>query len=402
MVQEDISRLRLEKGVRKGSRRKRVWLYWAAGALLLLLVVFFFLKITGVEEVRAGTVSLTYPSQAITALNASGYVVADRQAALASKTTGRLVWLGVEEGSRVERGQVVARLENEDLSAALEQTRAGLNASRENLEAALAELEDAREDFERKRQLLEGGFIARSVYDQAEARLRKAEAMAEAGRAQVAAGRAAAKGAEASLGYTYIRAPFSGVVLTKNADIGDILSPLGAAANAKAAVVTIADLDTLQVEVDVAESNINKVRKDMPAEIQLDAFPDERFPGVVHMIVPTADRTKASVLVKVRFLKKDPKVMPEMSAKVSFLTRPVGSGEEKPLTTVPQTAVVSDDNGQTNVFTISGETVKKIPVRTGRKIGESIEVAGISEGQAIVLSPPERLKDGEKIKILEE
>lgn len=403
MAQEDISRLRLEKGVRKrGLRRKKAWLYWGAGAVFFIIAVFFFFKITGEKEVRAGAVSLTYPSQAITALNASGYVVADRQASLASKTTGRLVWLGVEEGSRVERGQVVARLENEDLSAQLAQTRAGLNASRENLEAALAELEDARTDFERKRQLLDGGYIAKSVYDQAEARLRKAQALAEAARAQVNAGKAAARGAEASLGYTYIRAPFSGVVLTKNADIGDILSPLGAAANAKAAVVTIADLDTLQVEVDVAESNISKVSKDMPAEIQLDAFPDERFSGTVHMIVPTADRTKASVLVKVRFLDKNPKVMPEMSAKVSFLTRPIGPGEDKPLTTVPQTAVLTDDKGQSQVFVISGETVKKTPVRTGKKIGESVEVAGIAEGQTIVLSPPKGLKDNDKIKILEE
>lgn len=404
MAQEDISRLRLEKGRRKRGlrRRKGVLMYWAAGALLFLVAAFFGFKIAGVEEVRAGTVALTYPSQAITALNASGYVVAERKAALASKTTGRLVWLGVEEGSRVEKGQVVARLENEDLTAALAEARAGLNASRENLEAAIAELDDARQDHRRKKTLLEGGFIARSAYDQAEARLRKAQASADAGRAQVNAARAALRGAEAALGYTYIRAPFSGVVLTKNADIGDILTPLGAAANAKAAVVTIADLDTLQVEVDVAESNINKVRKDMPAEIHLDAFPDERFPGKVHMIVPTADRTKASVLVKVAFFEKDPKVMPEMSAKVSFLTRPVGPDEEKPLTTVPASAIVSDNQGQAFVFIIDGDRAKKTPVVTGKRIGESVEVTGLAEGQTIVLSPPEGLKDNEKITVLEE
>lgn len=400
MAQEDISRFRLEKGIRRRGARRRGWL-WAASAAAVVLLLIIFFKITRVEEVRAGTAALTYPSQAITALNASGYVVADRQAALASKTTGRLVWLGVEEGSRVEKGQVVARLENEDLSAALAQTEAGLNASRENLEAAKAELDDAREDFERKKKLLEGGYIARSLYDQAEARLKKAQASVEANRATVSAGSAALRGAEASLGYTFIRAPFSGVVLTKNADIGDIITPVGAAANAKAAVVTIADLGTLQVEVDVAESNINKVRKEMPAEIQLDAFPDERFAGKVHMIVPTADRTKASVLVKVRFLDKNTKVMPEMSAKVSFLTRPVGPGEDRPLMTVPAASVVSD-GGQTHVFTIHDDRVKKAPVKAGRKIGEAVEVSGVAEGQAIVLSPPNGLKDGDKIKVLEE
>lgn len=402
MAQEDSQKLRLEKGRKTGiGRRRRRWLYWSSGALLFILVLVLLFKITGVEEVRAGAVSLTYPSQAITVLNASGYVVAQRKAALASKTTGRLVWLGVEEGSRVEKGQVVARLENEDLSAALSQARANLNASREGLSGALAELDDAQEDFQRKKSLLEGGFIARSLYDQAEARLKKAQASADASRAQVSAARAAESGAEAALGYTFIRAPFSGVVLTKNADIGDIITPLGAAANAKAAVVTIADLGTLQVEVDVAESNINKVRKEMHAEIQLDALPDERFPGKVHMIVPTADRTKASVLVKVAFLSKDPKVMPEMSAKVSFLTRPVGPGEDEPLTTVPAAAVVSQE-GRDFVFVVDGERAKKTQVKIGRKIGDSIEVSGVSEGQSVIISVPEGLRDGEKVSVLEE
>lgn len=404
MAQEDISKLRLDKTDRKKGygKRSKKWIYRGALVLIVLVALYFAVKAAGVQEVRAGAVALTYPSQAITSLNASGYVVAERKAALASKTTGRLVWLGVEEGSRVEKGQVVARLENEDLTAALAQTRAGLNASKENLQASLAELEDARADFNRKKTLLEKGFITKSAFDQAEARLKKAQAGAEASRAQVNAGRAAARGAEVSLGYTYIRAPFSGVVLTKNADIGDILSPLGAAANAKAAVVTIADLDTLQVEVDVAESNISKVKMGMPAEIQLDAFPDKRFPGKVHMIVPTADRTKASVLVKVRFTEKTPGILPDMSAKVAFLFRQLGAEEQTPLTTVPATAIVSDNEGQNHVFLIQGSRVKKTMVKAGNKLGDAVAIEGLKEGQAIVLDPPEGLKDNSKIKVLEE
>jgi RND family efflux transporter MFP subunit len=402
MAQEDISKLRLDKTERKKyGRRSKKWIYRGAYLLAAVIVLYMVMKAAGVEEVRAGTVSLTYPSQAITALNVSGYVVAERKAALASKTTGRLVWLGVEEGSRVEKGQVVARLENEDLSAALAQTKAGLKASQENLLATRAELDDARADFNRKKTLLDKGFITRSAFDQAEARLKKAEAGVEAARAQVNAGRAAARGAEASLGYTFIRAPFSGVVLTKNADIGDILSPLGAAANAKAAVVTIADLDTLQVEVDVAESNISKVAKSMPAEIQLDAFPDKRFPGKVHMIVPTADRTKASVLVKVRFEEKAQGILPDMSAKVAFLTRELAAGEDAPVTTVPATAVVTDNEGS-HVFLIQGDRAERAPVKAGKKLGDSVEVEGLKEGQTIVLDPPEGLQDGRKVKVLEE
>ncbi len=399
---EDISRLRLDKTGRKGyARGSRRWLYRAGAVIIVAAALFLTLKATSVKEVRSGTISLTYPSQAVTALNASGYVVAERKAALASKTTGTLVWLGVEEGSRVEKGQVIARLENDDLSAALAETKAAVAAARENLQAALAELEDAKADFNRKKQLLDKGFITRSSFDQAEARLKKAEAGADAARAQVNASRAASRGAEASLGYTFISAPFSGVVLTKNADIGDILTPLGAAANAKAAVVTIADLSTLQVEVDVAESNISKVAMGMPAEIQLDAFPDRRFQGKVHMIVPTADRTKASVLVKVRFIEKPSGILPDMSAKVAFLTRKLEENEQAPVTAVPETAVVTED-AKEHVFLIQNGRAEKTVVKTGKRLGDSVAVEGVREGQTVVLAPPGDLKNGEKIKVLEE
>lgn len=399
---EDISKLRLDKTGRRGySKGSRRWLYRAGAAIVIIAAVVLILKTTSVREVRSGTVSLTYPSQAVTALNASGYVVAERKAALASKTTGTLVWLGVEEGSRVEKGQVVARLENEDLSAALAESRAAVSAARENLEAGLAELNDAKADFDRKKQLLDKGFIPRSSFDQAEARLKKAEAGADAARAQVNASRAASRGAEAALGYTFISAPFSGVVLTKNADIGDILTPLGAAANAKAAVVTIADLSTLQVEVDVAESNISKVRMGMPAEIQLDAFPDKRFSGKVHMIVPTADRTKASILVKVRFNEKPSGILPDMSAKVAFLTRELNESEKAPVKTVPAGAIITE-NGKGHVFLIQDGRAGKTEVKAGERLGDSVAVEGVREGSAIVLDPPEGLKDGEKIKVMEE
>lgn len=402
MAEEDISKLRLEKKGRRGYSKGR-WraLYRVAAVLAALIAAYLILKATAAREVRSVTVSLTYPSQAVTALNASGYVVAERKAALASKTTGTLVWLGVEEGSRVAKGQVVARLENEDLSAALAETKAAVKAARENLRAALAELKDAGADFDRKKQLLDKGFITRSSFDQAEARLKKAEAAAEAARAQVGASMAASRGAEAALGYTFISAPFSGVVLTKNADIGDILTPLGAAANAKAAVVTIADLSTLLVEVDVAESNISKVAMGMPAEIQLDAFPDRRFPGKVHMIVPTADRTKASVLVKVRFDQKPSGILPDMSAKVAFLTRELKESEKAPVTAVPATAVATEE-GASHVFLIKDGRAEKADVRTGERLGDFVAVEGVTQGQAVVLDPPAGLSDGEKIKVLEE
>ena len=165
---------------------------------------------------------------------------------------------------------------------------------------------------------------------------------------------AALHGADVALGYTYIRAPFDAVVLTKDADIGDIVTPIGAAAEAKAAVVTIADMNSLLVEADVSESNLKQVKVGEPCEIQLDAFPDLRFRGEVHMIVPTADRTKASVMVKVKFLDKDKRVLPEMSAKVAFLERPLKPEELKPRIAVNASSVVTQDSRK-YVFLVKDE-----------------------------------------------
>lgn len=403
MERTDISRLRLEKRPGPGRlKNKRKYFYWSAAALAIALIFLFASGVFSPPEVRVGAVTMTYPSQGITVLNSSGYVVAERKAALASKTTGRLVWLGVEEGSQVKRGEVVARLENEDLSAAREESLAALKASQDNQGVARAELEDAKSDFLRKKELFENGFISRSAFDAALARHEKARSSFDAAKAQVSAAQAGVKGAEASLGYTYIKAPFEGVVLTKNADLGDIITPLGAAANAKAAVVTIADMDSLLVETDVSESNIGKVAIKMDCEIQLDALPADRFKGRVHMIVPTADRTKASVLVKVHFLEKDPRILPEMSAKVSFLSRPLNENEKAPRITVPETAIVTED-GQKAVFVLEGAKAVKRILNTGSRIGDMVEVvSGAKEGEAIVLNPPKGLNSGSKVKALEE
>ena len=210
------------------------------------------------------------------------------------------------------------------------------------------------------------------------------------------------KEAEVSLEYTIIRAPFDAVVLTKNADIGDIVTPIGAAADAKAAVVTIADMDSLKVEVDVSESNIEQVRVGQPCEIQLDALPNDRFRGVVHMIVPTADRSKASILVKTAFLEKDPRILPEMSAKVAFLSRQVSAEEEKPFTALPATAVVTRD-GETVVFVVRDNRVLNTSVHLGRQLDTMVEILnGVEVGDRVVMTPLDKMKDGIKVKMAQE
>ncbi|MDP2862597.1 MAG: efflux RND transporter periplasmic adaptor subunit [Desulfobacterales bacterium] len=405
MAGDDISKLSIKKaGTVAGAGKKKKY--------IILLIIIFVLIATGILykqglltpalEVRVSKVVNIYPSQTYTLLNASGYVVAQRKAAVASKITGRLVYLGVEEGSRVKKGQVIARLENDDAVAARNRALANVNAAKSALEQAMAEFDDAVLNFNRMLKLYEKGSVARSENDIAEARWKRAKAAVSAHKSSIKASEEALKEAEVLLEYATIRAPFDAVVLTKNADIGDIITPLGAATNAKAAVVDIADMESLQVEVDVSESNIGIVKNGQPCEIQLDALQDSRFRGAVHMIVPTADRTKASVMVKVAFKEKDPRILPEMSAKVAFLAREVLPEEEKRLAAIPADAITGFE-GKESVFIVKDGHAYKTEIKTGRRIGNLVELlGGAGIGEIMVAKPTNKVKDGIKIKALED
>ncbi len=405
MAPEDLSRLTIDKSDRTVRKRRRLQpLYWTAASLLLvILLVSLYLtgRLVPAIAVDTAAVSRIYPSQTFSLLNASGYVAAQRKAAVASKITGRLISLSVEEGSRVKAGEVIARLEDEDARAARDQAAANLKSARADTAQMRAELQDADLNYSRKKQLLQRDVISRAEYDTAEARYLQTRAAVAAAEAREKSAEAALKGAETSLGYALIRAPFDAVVLTKNADIGDIVTPLGAAANAKAAVVTIADLNSLQVEADVSESSLALVKTGQPCEIQLDALPDLRFRGVVHMIVPTADRTKATILVKVRFVDLDPRILPEMSAKVAFLSR-LPKPEEQRLRTAVNASALVKRAGLFVAFKIEGDRVRETPVEKGETFGDLVEVtAGLKTGDRVVLTPSTRLRDGSRIKINE-
>ena len=402
MSQSDLEKLRIEKpSLRTGAvRTKR--LRWAAVLLVLLAAAAWAYRqgwFTPAVEIQTAVVQKIFPSQALTLIHASGYVVADRKSAVASKVTGRLVFIGVEEGSRVREGQVIARLESKDAAAACERARHNVEVARHHLEQARAELANAGLDYERKKTLAAAGTIARSVFDTAEARFRTARASVEGLAAALRASQAALEEAGVQLDYTQIRAPFDAVVLTKNADIGDIVTPLAATADAKAAVVTIADMDSLRVEVDVSESNIARVAAGQPCEIRLDAFPDARFPGRVHMILPTADRSKASIAVKVAFVERDAAVLPEMSAKVAFLSREPGPEETVPVRAAPA-AAVAEGSGLSRVFVLEGDAVRAVPVTLGRQLGEMVELReGPAVGSRIAVSPLEKLRDGTRVSV---
>jgi RND family efflux transporter MFP subunit len=399
---DDLSKLKIDKSqFSTRPRRKRKLLILCAVALAIVLAGFFSGIFTPAQSVRIATISQIYPSQTFTLLNASGYVVAQRKSALASKVTGRLAWLGVEEGNHVKNGDIVARLENDDLKAASDQARGNLGTAVHSLEQAKAELNDATIEMKRAKELISKGYIAQTDYDTAFARFQKADAGVKAAEATVRAAKAALNAAEVALGYTFIRAPFDAVVLTKNADVGDIVTSLGAAANVQAAVVTVADMSSLLVEADVSESNLELVSVGQPCEIQLDALPENRFPGKVHMIVPTADRTKATVMVKIAFINRDPRILPEMSAKVAFLSRQPVATELTPRTAVNQSAFVTR-KGKTFIFVKEGDQVVQKEVVVGAHLGDMIEIRqGAKAGQQVVLNPTPGLRNGSRIKVAE-
>jgi RND family efflux transporter MFP subunit len=404
MADDDLAKLRIDKAQFTQRRAKKSRLLVLLPALAILLgagVLYAKGMLTPAVEVRVASVATLYPAQTFTLLNASGYVVAQRKAALGSKVTSRLVFLGVEEGNKVKEGQVIARLENEDVSAARNRAKANIGVASATLDQAEAELEDAAASFKRNQELLARKMVARSEFDTAEARYKRTLAAVATSKATLQASRAALAEADVQLDYTLIKAPFDAVVLTKNADIGDIITPLGAAANARASVITIADLNSIQAEVDVSESNIDQVKVGQPCEIQLDALPDTRFRGKVHMIVPTADRSKASVMVKIAFVDKDPRILPEMSAKVAFLQREIAPEERQPVTAIPATAVREQD-GKSVVYAARGEQAVATPVQLGRRFADFAEVTtGLQVGDRIVVEPGDNIKDGAKLRLIE-
>ena len=387
----DLASLRIDRsaqGTGAGKTRRRFGkvFFWLALVVVLAGAVFFlrdFLN-PGVE-VRLATAALISPAQAQSVLTASGYVIARRKAAVASKGTGRLVYLGVEEGDHVKRGQVIARLEDDDVTATLRRSRA-------DFAAAEAELKDARESLKRQKMLLEKDFVAQADYDTAEARYKRVLASIDSARFAV-------REAEVAVDYTKIVAPFDGTVLRKNADIGEIMAPLAGAASSRAAVVTIADLSSLEVDADVAEANITRVKNEQACEIRLDAYPEQAYQGYVSKIVPTADRAKATVMVKIRFKSYDRRVLPEMSAKVTFLAHDMTTqqGANEPLLALPAAAVAAR-NGRQVVYQIEKNHAVEVPVVTGRTLGSLVEIKqGLKEGDKVISKIDNQISAGVKV-----
>lgn len=408
-----LAGLRIDRSATPLKRRRRRWpivlalLTVAAGAAVVLM--------PRKTEVQVSSVLAAYPSQQYADLTASGYVVAQRRAAVASKGTGRLVELRVREGSVVKQGDLIGRLDASDVQAAIGATQAGVvqaQAARAQAEAALgqgrAELANAEVELKRQQDLRAQGFVSAQSVDGADRRAAVArsalgtqQAAINAAQAAIAQSLAQVRVQQVNQANTEIRAPFDGVVLVKNANVGDMITPFSSASGTSGAVVTMADMATLEVEADVSESNVARIKPEQPVEITLDALPELRFRGNVSRIVPTVDRAKATVMTKIRFEALDPRILPEMSAKVSFLTKPATAEDQRSVIAVNPKAIVERD-GKPVVFRLTGETVEAVPVTRGRKIGDVQEVTGtaLKSGERVVLSPADALKAGARVVVV--
>ena len=365
---------------------------------LLVLAAFYGLRARQalsapeIEIVTVGVSRDVQPSAGTPILTASGYVVARRQAVVSAKIQGRLEELRVEEGSEVRKGDILARLESFDFEAAVNRARAAVQRA----EADLAEQERLLRVANR---LAEEKILAEDEREAAESRVRIAQA-------QLAQQEADLAFVEAQMQHTVIRAPFAGVVIKKMAEVGESVAPIPPGVNisiASGAIVALADLATLEVEADVAEANVAKVGKGQPAEVTVEAIPDRRYEAVLRQVIPTADRTKATVMVKVTILDKDQDLKPEMSAKVTFLEPEPETGEdpeEAPaVVLVPREAVVSRDS-RSVVFLVRDGKVQERPVVVGTpRQGQVIVRDGLAGGETLVAQPPDDLADGDSVRI---
>jgi RND family efflux transporter MFP subunit len=396
----DIAKLRIDRSLAPvKSRRRRKWIWLGAlGTVVVAAGIGWSLQPHPVT-VQVTPVVTAYPSQQYVVLNSTGYVVAQRKAAIASKATGRLEWLGVAEGSRVKAGDVIARIDSRDVVAQAQSAQANVKAAQAALRQAEVERDNAQVELKRSRDLVARGFLSQSAADTASMRFDRAEAAVANAQANVSVAQAGARNADVGVDYTQIRAPFDGVILSKSANVGDLVTPFSSATDSKGAVVTMADMSTLEVEADVSESSLGKIKVGQPCEITLDALPDSRFRGRISRIVPTVDRAKATVMTKVQFDTIDPRVLPEMSAKVAFLSQEVTPEQQKPFIGVNAGALTTRD-GKAVVFVLRDDKAAEVPVTPGIRIGDLVAVVGaVKSGEKAVLNPAPELRAGTPAKV---
>ncbi len=414
--QHDLSKLRIDRDppsqVRRAFGRTLVIVVIAIALVIGAFLYFRGSSAPQVQTLVATPISTSGGSSAATSVTANGYVVARIRAAVSAKIPGRLATLTVDGGSEVKKGQVIATLENADYAAAVAQAKANLATARAELVEARADSAQTSRDAARVTQIHgnDPALVSEQDAENARSKAEQAAARTVASQARVQAARAGLGVAEATLENTYIRAPFSGTVLRKEAEIGEVVAPSVGGGLTRGAVVTMADLGSLEVEVDVNEAYIGRVTDKQPTRIALDAYPDTTFRGEVRQVVPTADRQRATVQVKVSILDHDPRILPEMGARVDFLQGGSANGREgetaerrnggaAPARFRVPSAAVRDDGGKSVVWLVRDGRLTKREVTAGPVSGDFREITrGLSGGESILIGGVEKPAEGMRVK----
>jgi RND family efflux transporter MFP subunit len=402
----DLSRLKINRDEpSRGTRRGLKWalvLFGTAVTLVAALLVWQRVANRGVA-VRTAVAQLSGGGQAAASLSANGYVVAETKASVSSRVPGRLEELRATEGTRLQRGEIIGRLENRDYQAAVSSAAADTFRARAALLEARVERDQLERDVARARDLLQRNLISQQQVESLSAQLQGAEARVQLQEAGVRSADASLELARANLENTLIRAPFTGTVLRKDAEVGEVVAPAATGGGlTRGAVVTMADLNTLQVEVDVNEAYIGRIRQGRPARIILDAYNDTIFRGEVRQVVPTANRQTATVLVKVSILDRDPRILPEMGARVEFLegATPGDSATAAPARVYVPAEAVRTEGGQTVVWIVRNQRLERRAVQAGPVSGGNREVrSGLNGGEQVVIAGPAVLEENAKVSL---
>jgi RND family efflux transporter MFP subunit len=403
-LKDDLASLRIDQSARAGTSRRGLWITLAV--ILVAVATAGWMWSTRVDAITVRAMAVKAETgggpAAGAVLNASGYVTARRRATVSSKVTGKVLEVFVEEGKPVHKGQVLARLDDSQMRAALAVAEAQLATARRGAAEDEARLNEAQLTLARREQLVKEQVISKAELDSARAEVDSLKARIAVAEQQIKVSESLVNQRRTDLADMEVRAPFDGVAISKDAQPGEMISPVSAGGGfTRTGVATIVDMTSLEIEVDVNESYINRVRSGMPIEAVLDAYPDWRIPAHVIATIPSADRQKATVKVRIGFEQLDPRILPDMGVKVSFLNeRPAAeSAASKARILVPTTAVRKVD-GRTIVFVMRDDRVERRAVSVGTVTGDQTEVvSGVSAGERVVVEGPQTLKDGDKVKV---
>ena len=403
-LKDELASLRIDKSAR-GSGGRGALIVVVILLLTVIAGVIYWTRREPIVEIRTAEAAVRSGAAGApnAVLNASGYVTARRRATVSSKVTGKVMEIFVEEGKAVRQGQVLARLDDSQLRAMLNVDQAQLNAAKRATAETEARLREAELTLGRRQQLVKDKVISRAELDSAEAEVEALKARIAMAQQQVEVAQTQVVARQTDLADMVVRAPFDGIAISKDAQPGEMISPVSAGGGfTRTGICTIVDMSSLEVEVDVSESYINRVKPGQPVEVLLDAYPEWRIPAKVITTVPSADRQKATVRVRIGFDQLDPKILPDMSVKVSFLDEKpepaVAGAAARPRLLVPKGAVRTVD-GTAIVFVVRGERAERRAVKTGANDGDLVEViSGLIAGDRVVTEGAATLADGARVK----